>query len=217
MPLLCTTKTNMMHLHLKITFIISLIIFSSCGDGGQNPEETKPESQTQISIENQGVIIDYNVYGTGEYTLLFVHGWCINQTYWSNQIEALKSGYRIVTLDLPGFGKSGKNRDNWTIENYGQDINTVIDDLKLTNVILIGHSMGGDIILEAALKNKEVVALVGIDNFKDVGTEFNENVKAEIEGFVGMLKNNFSEIAPMYAEGSRFHASTDSLVKVRVI
>lgn len=206
-----------MNLIFKITFFLCSILLSSCGDGNRNVEEDKPETIAQVSVNNNGVFIDHKIYGKGDYTLLFVHGWCINQTYWSHQIESLKSNYRIVTIDLPGFGVSGKNRASWSIEEYGEDINSVIDQLKLTNVILIGHSMGGDIILESALNNKEVVALIGIDNFKEVGVEFNEEMKTEIAGFVEMLKNNFSEIAPAYAEGYLFHKSTDSLIKARVI
>jgi len=201
----------------KFLFFLSATIIMSCGEVDQNAEETKLETTAAVSVNNNGMFISHKSYGEGDFTLLFVHGWCINQTYWSKQVEALRSDYRVVTIDLPGFGESGTHRENWSIEEYGADINAVIEQLKLTNVILIGHSMAGDIILESALKNVEVIALIGIDNFKDVGVEFNDEMKAEIEGFVEMLKNNFSEIAPAYAEGALFQPSTDSLVKTRVI
>lgn len=201
----------------KLLLFISAAIMMSCGEVKQKTEDTKPEATHSVSVNNNGMFISHNSYGEGDFTLLFVHGWCINQTYWSKQVEALSSDYRIVTIDLPGFGESGTNRENWSIEEYGSDIHAVIEQLKLTNVILIGHSMGGDIILESALKSADVIALIGIDNFKDVGVEFSEEMKAEIDGFVDLLKNNFSEIAPAYAEGALFHPSTDSLVKARVI
>jgi pimeloyl-ACP methyl ester carboxylesterase len=201
----------------KLLLFISATLIMSCGEVKQNTAETKSETTATVSVNNNGVFINHKSYGEGDFTLLFVHGWCINQTYWSKQVEALSPNYRIVTIDLPGFGASGTNRENWSIETYGSDINAVIEQLKLTNVILIGHSMGGDIILEAALKNKEIIALIGIDNFKDVGVEFSDEMKAEIDGFVDLLKNNFSEVAPAYAEGTLFHPSTDSLIKARVI
>ena len=200
----------------KFLLLISATIIMSCGEVKQNATETKLETTATVSVNNNGMFINHKSYGEGDFTLLFVHGWCINQTYWSKQVEALSSDYSIVTIDLPGFGESGTNRESWSIEEYGEDINAVIEQLKLNNVILIGHSMGGDIILESALKNAEVIALIGIDNFKDVGVEFNDEIKAEIDGFVDMLKNNFSEIAPAYAEGALFQPSTDSLVKDRV-
>ena len=209
---------------MKSTLILLLFIFSpiamSCGEIKQNSEKENTEDLTTslTALDHKGVLINHKIYGEGQpYTLLFVHGWCINQSYWSSQVEELSSEYKIVTIDLPGFGESGTNRENWSIEEYGTDINIVIEKLELTNVILIGHSMGGDIILEAALKNEEVLALIGIDNFKEVGVEFTDEIKTEIAGFVNMLKENFSEVAPAYAEGFLFHASTDSLVKTRVL
>lgn len=170
-----------------------------------------------VQLKNRGVFINHSSYGEGELTLLFVHGWCIDQTYWSEQVEALSSEYRVVTIDLPGFGKSGTNREKWSIEAYGEDVNAVIEQLGLNNVILIGHSMAGDVILESALKNTKVISLIGVDNFKDVGIEFNDDLKAEINFFMDMLKSNFSEVVPAYAEGNLFHPNTDSLVKARVI
>lgn len=77
--------------------------------------------------------------------------------------------------------------------------------------------MGGDIILEAALNNDQVIALIGIDNFKDVGIPFTAEMQKEVDNFMTLLKENFHEIAPAYAEGSLFHESTDSLVANRVM
>ncbi len=203
--------------NLKLLVFISAAILISCGNLKQAEQaKTKAIVPNDVKVTHKGVFINHQSYGKGEFTLLFVHGWCINQTYWSKQVEALSSDYRIVTIDLPGFGESGNNRESWSIEEYGEDINAVIEQLKLNNVILIGHSMGGDIILESALKNPVVIALIGIDNFKDVGLEYNDEIKAEIDGLIDMMKNNFSEIAPAYAEGMLFHPSTDSLVKARV-
>ncbi len=206
-----------MNLVMKIIFFIIPIFILTCGDTKQTEKQAPPKTESRDSVKNNGVYIDYNVYGTGDYTLLFIHGWCINQTYWDEQVESLKSDYRVVTFDLPGFGQSGVNRKNWAIEKFGEDVNLIMKQLKLNNVILIGHSMGGDIAVEAALNNPKIIALIGIDNFKDVGAEYDQDTKKQISDFMEMLRNNFSEIAPAYAEGSLFHSSTDSLVKTRVM
>lgn len=184
-----------------------------------NPRATETSSITSegLQISNNGVKIDYRSYGQGDYTLLFVHGWCINQNYWSEQVRAFSSDYRVVTIDLPGFGQSGKNKHDWSMESYGADVRAVIDELALKNVILIGHSMGGDVILEAALQSEKVLALIGADTFKDVGAELDEAVKAEIDDFMNMLKSSFAEVVSSYAAGALFHTSTDSVVRERVI
>src|SRR5690606_29537370 len=94
--------------------------------------------------------INYNVYGDGGATLLFVHGAYIDQTYWDKQVEYFKDDYKVVTLDLPGHGKSGKDRKHWSIRGFADDVYTLIKKLHLKNVILIGHSMGGDVNLMEA-------------------------------------------------------------------
>ncbi len=120
-------------------------------------------------------------------------------------------------MDLPGFGESGMYREEWTIEKYGEDVNALIKQLNLSNVVLVGHSMGGNVVLESAVNNDQVIAVIGIDNFKDVGSELTPEIQEQVDAFMVMLEENFAEIAPAYAEGSLFHTSTDSLVKNRVM
>jgi pimeloyl-ACP methyl ester carboxylesterase len=168
-------------------------------------------------ISSSGTEIDHQVCGSGDLTLLFVHGWCIDKSYWSYQSDGFCSQYKVVTIDLPGYGQSGRNRDDWSIEQFGKDINNVINLLQLENVVLVGHSMGGDIILETALQNDKVIALVGVDNFKDVGMEFNPQLQEEIDGFLQILQQNYTEVATAYAEGALFHPETDPMVVKRVI
>ncbi len=201
-------------MHIK-RVLITVLIVAGCGSKRESSKTDNSNKESQL-IRN-GVFLNHKQCGNGELTLLFVHGWCIDQSYWSDQINTFCENYKLVTLDLPGFGNSGKNRTDWSIEEYGKDIGFLIKQLELNNVVLIGHSMGGDVILEAALQNEKVIALIGIDNFKDVGAEFSEEVRSEIDAFITMLEENFSQVAPAFAEGSLFHSSTDSLVKRRVM
>lgn len=197
-----------------------VLAFISCRDNTQNSKETTSDPTTNdstVAINNKGVYINHHQCGDGELTLLFVHGWCINQTYWTSQFDHFCKDYKLVSMDLPGFGESGKNRDGWTMEDYGKDVNAVIEELNLTNVILVGHSMGGDVILEAAMDNPTVIALIGVDNFKDVGMEMDEETIAEINDFMSLLKADFSNVASAYAEEALFHSSTDTTVIQRVV
>ena len=149
---------------MKSLYSVAICVFAllqfSC-----NQNQTK---NTPVKISDQGVNIAYSDTNKGDTTLLFVHGWGINRGYWSNQVSFFDKKYRVVAIDLPGFGESGKNRTVWNTEAYGKDIDSVISQLKLKNVVLIGHSMAGDIVLQAAA-NPQVIAFVGVDNFKNVG------------------------------------------------
>ena len=81
--------------------------------------------------------IAYDECGRRDTTLLFVHGWCINKEYWDSQKNYFCDKYKVVAIDLPGFGRSGKTRTNWTFEQYADDVNSFIKEKKLKNVILI--------------------------------------------------------------------------------
>jgi len=149
-----------------IPIMLLVLMVSSC------QRKSSPSSflQNEDFVPSQdGVSIHYKVYGNGDYPLFFVHGWCTNMGYWDNQIPAFAVNYKIITIDLAGHGKSGKERQNWTMEAYGRDIAAVANKLNLKNMILIGHSMGGPAILEAArLMPDRVIGLVGADTFSDL-------------------------------------------------
>jgi pimeloyl-ACP methyl ester carboxylesterase len=196
--------------------LVTLALLLSCGDQ-KNSASTNSAASAATTITRQSTLIHHNSFGEGPYTLLFVHGWCINSDYWSNQVEALKSKYKIVTIDLPGYGQSGKDREQWSIEAYADDVNAVIKQLDLKNVILVGHSMGGNIVLEAAIKNPDIIAIIGVDHFKESGSPLSEQEQQESLAFLQLLKNNYQEIAIAFAAQALFHPSTDSLVVNRVL
>ena len=77
------------------------------------------------TVERDNVKIAYKVSGNGDTTLLFVHGSFIDMDYWSAQVEFFKQMYQVVTIDLPGHGKSGKNSARWTIQEYGAVVCTL--------------------------------------------------------------------------------------------
>lgn len=174
------------------------------------------DKQKQI-IKDRGVNIDYTDTGHGDTTLLFVHGWCLNKTYWASQVKFFEQRYRVVTIDLPGFGKSGTNRNTWNTTSFGRDIQAVIQQLKLNHVILIGHSMAGDIIVQTAIDEpKAVIGLIGVDNFKSVGlgkipTKQDSDAYAKL---IDTLKHNFKKIAYAYFNQDLFYKLPQKLLNL---
>ena len=192
--------------------LLICILLTVCTSHKNDQASKKPE------IFNNGTMINYNISGSGDTTLLFVHGWCINQTYWDHQVSRFESKYQVVTLDLPGHGASGSERSQWTIENFGEDVSMIINALNLENVVLVGHSMGGNIILEAANNNQnEVIGFVGVDNFKQLGIEYTLEQLAEYENFISMLKHDFGSTSSGFAEGMLFSETTSEIIKERVV
>ncbi|MEM8964815.1 MAG: alpha/beta hydrolase [Bacteroidota bacterium] len=169
------------------------------------------------SVAVDGTKIEYRVYGDGDTTLVFIHGWAIDQSYWQSQVDHFHENYQVVTLDLAGHGQSESDREDWTIPAFGKDVLSVIDTLHLTNVVIIGHSMGGDVMLEAATQIPErIIALVGVDNFKDVGTLPSEEERKQTESVFEMMETNFAEVVDGYARSMLFTPESDSLLVASV-
>jgi pimeloyl-ACP methyl ester carboxylesterase len=133
-----------------------------------------------------GVGIHYKLKGHGDICLIFIHGWSGTSAIWDDQVDYFSDKYKVVTIDLPGFGKSGRNRQQWTIDNYGNDVITIIDKLKLESAVLIGHSMGGLTAMSAATQGSDkIIGLVIVDIVTDIETY---RTKSEVEGLITSWK-----------------------------
>jgi pimeloyl-ACP methyl ester carboxylesterase len=102
--------------------------------------------------------------GSGDYTIIFIHGLGSYLPAWKKNIEGLKVNYRCIAIDLPGYGKSSKAPHSGMMTFYAGVVNELIENLKLKNVVIAGHSMGGQIGIMAALNYPEnIKKLVLVD------------------------------------------------------
>ena len=116
-----------------------------------------------------GTPISFEIYGTGEPTLVFVHGWSCDARYWRAQLPYFAKNHRVVMLDLAGHGHSGMTRLQYTMKAFGEDVRAVTESTGSRRVILIGHSMGGSVIAEAArIMANRVMGLIGIDTLENI-------------------------------------------------
>lgn len=91
-------------------------------------------------------VYDYNPCGCE--TVFLVHGWPLSHKIYEYQIEPLVGrGYRVVLIDLRGFGESDATADGYCYDQMAKDIYEVICTLKLSCFTLVGFSMGGAIVL----------------------------------------------------------------------
>ena len=86
-------------------------------------------------------------------TLVFLHGWGQNIAMMIPIAKPFTKDFNILILDLPGFGKSTEPKDDWSLDDYSEMLHALITDLKLKNLILIGHSFGGKISMVYASKH----------------------------------------------------------------
>ena len=132
-----------------------------------------------------GVPIAYDVRGQGEPTLVFVHGWSCDRDYWTQQLDEFAGDHRVVAVDLPGHGQSGKHRAFWSVDGFGDDITAVANALGLQRMILVGHSMGGFASLAAAARMPgRVIGVVGVETLHDAEMVYTSQMLAPVmEGF----------------------------------
>mgnify|MGYP001380624520 FL=1 len=123
-------------------------------------------------ISDDGVMINYYIKGTEKKALVFVHGYSCSSEYWWPQLEYFSKDHTVIAVDIAGHGKSGVNRQEYSMDAFGNDVTSVIEHLDLEEVVLIGHSMGGPVIVKAAIKlGVKTRLIVGVDTFHDLSTE----------------------------------------------
>lgn len=119
---------------------------------------------------NDGVPIAYETVGDGSVPLVFVHGWMCDRSFWRLQRETFAAGHQVVLIDLGGHGESGRQRGDWTIGSFAEDVMAVLQTLDLENAILVGHSMGGPVIAEVATRTpNRILGLVAVDAYQFLG------------------------------------------------
>jgi len=112
-----------------------------------------------------GIPIHSSSTGNASRTIILVHGWTCDSTSWDAQVPALSKDYRVITLDLPGHGKSGAPKDGkFTMALFARAIEAVRAEARTDKVVLVGHSMGTPVILAyTQLYPQHVAGLVAVD------------------------------------------------------
>jgi pimeloyl-ACP methyl ester carboxylesterase len=159
--------------------LLALILVSACARKEPPPpppspaEPAKPappaDGTPQIADSADGVHIEYQVYGHGEPAVVLVHGWSIN---------------------LAGHGASERNRTDWTMANYAADVAAVVHEIPNRKVVLVGHGMGGIVVLEAArLIGSRVTGIIAVDSLKSIGQP--AMPKAQFEELLQPFRTDF--------------------------
>lgn len=100
----------------------------------------------KFQINNLSVITDGN---QGNKPIVFVHGFPYDHTMWKKQINALSNNYYCISYDVRGFGESVNCDGQHTMEMFVDDLEMIIEEMKLDKPIICGLSMGGYIALRA--------------------------------------------------------------------
>jgi non-heme chloroperoxidase len=117
---------------------------------GESSQSTHPErkrepmsSYIKVGQENSTPIeLYYEDHGSGSPVVL-IHGWPLSGASWEKQTAALlAAGHRVIAYDRRGFGRSSKPTVGYNYDTFAADLDAVLSTLKLTDVSLVGFSMG---------------------------------------------------------------------------
>ncbi|WP_394829593.1 alpha/beta fold hydrolase [Pendulispora albinea] len=185
--------------HLRFAARTALLFgLAACG---HTPEPAAaPSAQAATSAQStvirdgritapDGVTLHYREGGRGSIALFFLHGWLGDAHWWDEQLTHFAPRYRVVAMDLAGHGESGKDRKAWSYQAAGSDARAVAEALGLERIVWIGHSMSGEIIIEAANQiPSRTVCLIPIDTLKRIG---GPATREETEAFFASLEKDF--------------------------
>ncbi len=156
----------------------------------------------------RNIKVGYIDQGRGEVVVL-IHGLGTNAKGWTRNIPALAQDHRVIALDLPGYGYSDKKAYPYSMSFYATVLKELLDGLGIGHATLVGHSMGGQIAMVAALEHPDMVdklvliSPAGFETFTDgEGDWMRRAVSAEfvkdttIRGIAVNLKSNFRHTPP---------------------
>ncbi|NOR14441.1 MAG: alpha/beta fold hydrolase [Candidatus Aminicenantes bacterium] len=207
-----------MKIFINFVFVVSLSLLIILATACQKTvDDQGPSASPKGYVESaDGVSIHYKTTGQGDMTLVFVHGWCTDMSYWDGQIPSFKVYYQVVTLDLAGHGRSGAERTSWTIEAFAQDVAAVVEKLDLQKVVLIGHALAGPVVLEAArLLPGRVMGIIGADSMSDI--YLSAYSPEQIEAALLPFQEDFAEGVRMYVLENYFRSTASDRIKRRIV
>lgn len=169
--------------------------------------------KTKSILSSDSTPISLDISGSGDTALIFIHGWLGNKQWWSGQVSSFEKDYLVALMDLAGHGDSGKSRVNYTLKLYADDIVAAAKSLPVKEVILVGHSMSGAYVLEAAPHIPNLKALIVVDTLKDLDQTFTPE---QIESMLDLYRDNFEMVVDKILPGYLFVDSTPSDIKSKI-
>lgn len=105
--------------------------------------------------------VSFEDTGTG-FPVVLIHGFCETNSIWNGLSAELAKKYRVLTPDLPGFGKSKLPKEEFTIDDIGEILFNWLQELNISETVIIGHSLGGYVALSVAKNHPEILKGFGL-------------------------------------------------------
>ena len=147
--------------------------------------------------------LSFQQYGQGK-AIILIHGFPMNQTVWNDFVPLLSTTNKVITVDLPGFGKSPLLPLPFTIEQVADSILQWISTENLFNCTVIGHSLGGYVALALVEKKPELFSGLGLFHSTALAdTEEKKESRLKVIEFIeknGVLAFTSNFIPPLFSD-----------------
>jgi sigma-B regulation protein RsbQ len=169
----------------------------------------------RIVMSDDNVHLEYHVLGHGDPAVVLVHGWAGNENYWHEQFGVLAARYTVVAVNLAGHGASGRNRSDWSIDNFARDVATIARQVPNPQLVLVGHSMGATVALAAAPKiGPRVIGIIAVEALRSIGLP--PLTAPEIETRVAPFRADFVGETRKLVSDSLFEKGADPILVQKV-
>ncbi|EDL62712.1 alpha/beta fold hydrolase [Bacillus sp. SG-1] len=112
----------------------------------------------KATVNGAEVFYEYHRHPSAQETFVLLHGFLSSTFSFRHLTPLLKEQYNVISVDLPPFGQSGKNKEFiYSYENLAKTVILLMEKLEIDNIQLIGHSMGGQIALNVMKQKPELV------------------------------------------------------------
>ncbi|VBB43422.1 Alpha/beta hydrolase fold containing protein [uncultured Paludibacter sp.] len=144
--------------------LIIMVLISGCSTPYQAAKGIKSFNELQykypvnkVHLPQSGYDIAYTDMGSGDKTVIMIHGLGSYLRAWERNMEEVSKTARVIAIDLPGYGKSSKEPHDGAMIFYAEIIKEFVKQLELKNIVIVGHSMGGQIAMTTALQYPDMV------------------------------------------------------------
>ncbi|MEM7281536.1 MAG: alpha/beta hydrolase [Pseudomonadota bacterium] len=180
---------------LALLIVTLSILITACG-GKEVPEApSSPSLAFDLMDESRGPLI------------VFIHGWMCDRTYWKSQVEYFASSYPILNVDLMEHGDSPTD-PRASISEVAADVVPLIEKINPKEVVLVGHSMGGPVVVEIAraLSGPDSILIVGVDTLRQPNEVTDQD---RLEQTLAAMDANFEQTTVGFVSNAFFLPDTN--------
>jgi pimeloyl-ACP methyl ester carboxylesterase len=167
-------------------------------------------------VERDGVTFYYQKSEGAGPPVLLLHGWCCDHSYLAPQFSHFAAkGHRVIAPDLRGHGRSDKPAQSYPIEAFTDDVAWLCGELRLERPLVIGHSMGGIVAFDLAVRYPQIAGAIVM---LDAAIVLPAGMRRGFAALLGKLQGpDYQNVLRGMAAGALFMASDDAARKAEML